>query len=84
MGKYEGRENIKNVYHIFPNPTNDLLYINGLPPQKTNITLYDVLGKKVFSTFTSGEKLYNINVGHLPKGLYIILVGHISQKIVVE
>jgi len=82
--RYEGRENIKNVYHIFPNPTNDLLYINGLPPQKTNITLYDVLGKKVFSTFTSGEKLYNINVGHLPKGLYIILVGHISQKIVVE
>ncbi|MDZ4757628.1 MAG: T9SS type A sorting domain-containing protein [Bacteroidota bacterium] len=77
-------EKIKNVYHIFPNPTNALLYINGLPPQKINITLYDMLGKKVFNTVTNGEKLYSINVEHLPKGLYIILVGNVSQKVVVE
>ncbi|MDZ4758459.1 MAG: T9SS type A sorting domain-containing protein, partial [Bacteroidota bacterium] len=55
--------------------------------QHLSIALYDMLGKKVSAaadTFTKGENIYSINVSHLPKGLYIILVGDVMQKVVVD
>ena len=74
----------KEQYYVYPNPTNDVLYINGLPPTKTNIVLYDMLGKKVYSTSTNGETLYNISIGHLPKSLYILCIEKQKIKIVKE
>jgi hypothetical protein len=37
----------KNI-SVFPNPANDILYINGLS-QNTKVSIYDIFGKMVFS-----------------------------------
>jgi len=81
-----------SVFNIYPNPTKDILYIEGMRGMvggdtnhgQTRIVLHDMLGKKIYDTITNGENVYSINVGGLPKGLYIILVGDVMQKIVVE
>ncbi len=65
---------IENLLHVYPNPTNDQLYVDGLPQVKTSIILYDMLGKKVYSAFTNGETLYNTSIEHLPKGIYILSI----------
>ncbi|MDZ4758875.1 MAG: T9SS type A sorting domain-containing protein, partial [Bacteroidota bacterium] len=86
---------IENNLHIYPNPVRDMLYIEGLwlvgdntnHGQKTNIALYDMHGKKVYAAadaVTNGENNYKINVSSFPKGIYIILVGDVMQKIVIE
>ncbi len=75
---------VPNGIRVYPNPTNDMLNIEGLPSGKTNIAMYDLLGKKVYNTFTNGEALYTISVGHLAKGLYILCVGEEKVKIAVE
>ncbi len=77
-------EHIDNLIRVWPNPTNDVLYIEGLPNNKTNISLYDLLGKQVYNTSTNGEVLYNISIGHLAKGLYILSVGEEKVKLAVE
>ena len=43
-----------------------------------------MLGKKVYNAVTNGEILYNIPVGHLSKGLYILSVGGEKVKVVIE
>jgi len=77
-------EHIDNLMRVWPNPTNDILYIDGLPSIKTNIVLYDMLGRKVYNTITNGEVLYNISIGYLAKGLYILSVGEEKIKLRVE
>ncbi|MDZ4758230.1 MAG: T9SS type A sorting domain-containing protein [Bacteroidota bacterium] len=64
-----------------------IIYINGLPPSKTNVVIYDMLGKKVSAaadTFTNGEALYSLSVCFLPKGLYILSIGNEKVKVIVE
>ncbi|MDZ4758674.1 MAG: T9SS type A sorting domain-containing protein [Bacteroidota bacterium] len=43
-----------------------------------------MLGKKVYNTATNGENRYSINVGGLPKGLYVLSVGSEMIKVVTE
>mgnify|MGYP000538053194 CR=1 FL=1 len=55
--------------------------------QHLSIALYDMLGKKVSTAadaVTNGENIYSINVGVLPKGLYILSVGSEMVKVMIE
>jgi hypothetical protein len=55
---------------IYPNPTNDKLFIQGLS-DATEVSIYNILGKEVIST----KNTSNINVKALPKGVYIIRIS---------
>ena len=77
-------ENVDNVIRVYPNPVSDVLYIEGLPNTRTNIVLYDMLGKQVYSNTTNGEVLYSLSIGHLSKGLYLLSVGNEKIKLVIE
>jgi len=89
-------EQIDNFIHVYPNPVRDVLYIDyppgmvghgSTPLTTTNqvqIVMYDMLGKKVYNTYTNGEGLYSISIGHLAKGLYILCVGGEKIKLAVE
>ncbi|MDG1790729.1 MAG: T9SS type A sorting domain-containing protein [Flavobacteriaceae bacterium] len=55
---------------IYPNPTNDKLFIQGLS-DATEVFIYNILGKEVIST----KNTSNINVKALPKGVYIIRIS---------
>ena len=68
---------------IYPNPTNDVVQLIGLPIEAT-LELHDALGNSIVQI---SQKKYGslnqLNVGHLPAGVYNVLirngktVGHI-------
>ena len=60
----------KNSVNIYPNPTSD--YLNIKTDKKiTEMTVYDISGKKVFSSNSSDRK---IDVSQLAKGTYILTI----------
>jgi surface protein len=63
----------KNVFTIFPNPTADFLSISDIQ-NPTPIRIYNLLGKEVLSSVTSGS----VNVQSLAKGIYVI---HIKEGV---
>ncbi|RTY91342.1 T9SS type A sorting domain-containing protein [Flavobacterium sp. GT3R68] len=58
--------------NIYPNPvSNGTLYIDTNANAEKKVVVYNVLGKQVLSTATSGN---SINVGNLNNGIYIVKV----------
>jgi endonuclease I len=57
---------------LYPNPSSNYIKISGIK-SKTNINIYDVLGKKILSK-TIEESQNNIDVSQLKKGLYFIRI----------
>jgi surface protein len=62
---------------IYPNPTNDKLFIQGLS-DATKVSIYNVLGKLVLSQTISKE----IDVNNLQSGIYIIKIADEQKEIV--
>jgi len=62
---------------IYPNPTNDKLFIQGLS-DATKVSIYNVLGKLVLSQTISKE----IDVNNLQSGIYIIKITDEQKEIV--
>ena len=62
---------------IYPNPVLDKLFIQGLL-NPTKISVYNILGKSVFSKTTSSE----INVDNLQSGIYILKIVDNQKEIV--
>lgn len=60
---------------LYPNPTNGLVHISGLPI--TNYTVYNTLGEKVKSkTFDNSQNHIEENMSQLKTGIYWIKVGN--------
>ena len=58
----------KSLFTIYPNPTTDVLFING-NTNPTGISVYNVLGKEVISQTSN-----TVDVRKLPKGFYFIKI----------
>ncbi|MDO4729162.1 MAG: T9SS type A sorting domain-containing protein [Bacteroidota bacterium] len=72
-----------NTINIFPNPVNDLLYIeSSIPIQKA--TLYDFLGRMILEE----ENTNTLSVRHLTAGNYLLKIwtnkGFYTQKIRIQ
>ncbi len=61
------------LIQLYPNPIKDLLYLEQLPPLPHTISIYDVLGRKVFSSENT-EQQYRINMQHYASGTYIVQI----------
>ena len=74
-------EMLDNSLKIFPNPTEDILFIKG-NKNLMSVSIYNMLGKEVLSKMNTN----NIDVKVLPKGVYIIKisddVGQINRKFI--
>ena len=68
-----------NQISIFPNPTTNTLFINGLP-KNSNIKIFDVLGKEVLNFETTNNQ---INISNLQSGIYILKIEN-ENKIVTK
>ncbi|MCB9045919.1 MAG: T9SS type A sorting domain-containing protein [Chitinophagales bacterium] len=64
--------------HVYPNPANDILYISGHTPG-TTITLYDVIGKKLYQGVSTTTK-ESIHINNFLAGTYIIQLTDKSGK----
>jgi hypothetical protein len=59
--------------NFYPNPvTNGKIYIVSKSSEDKDVTIYDVLGKKVFQATASNKEL---NISLLSSGLYIIKIN---------
>ena len=64
------QENAIEGLTFYPNPVSTgKIYITSKLSEDKEITIYDVLGKKVLQTILSGREL---NIGNLSPGVYII------------
>jgi len=74
-------EILENSLKIFPNPTDNTLFIKG-DQNLMKVSVYNMLGKEVLSKMNTN----NIDVNVLPKGVYIIKisddVGQINRKFI--
>ncbi len=59
----------QNQVKIFPNPVNNLLYIQGVK-SKTEARFYDISGKMVLSILISNKNFGTIDCSLLPAGVY--------------
>ena len=67
--------------NLYPNPTNNIINIEGLNKNENNpIQVFDVQGKLVI-TKTISEK-GKIDLSELNKGVYVIKIGEVAQRIV--
>ncbi|MDZ4757056.1 MAG: T9SS type A sorting domain-containing protein [Bacteroidota bacterium] len=73
-----------DVIQIYPNPTHDLLYIKGF---KGICSIYNVVGKEVFTGYIQEQINVQINVQNLNTGLYVIKLNNngneITRKIII-
>jgi hypothetical protein len=70
-----------NTLLVYPNPTNNIINIEGLNINENNlIQIFDVQGKLVI-TKTINEK-GTIDLSELNKGVYVIKIGEVAQRIV--
>ena len=76
-----GINDIKNSnIKIYPNPTNNIINIEGLTKNENNtIQIFDVQGKLVI-TKTINEK-GTIDLSELNKGVFVIKIGEVAQRI---
>ena len=76
----EGIDNVNvSTCHIYPNPTQDMLIIDGSNADKALI--FDLNGRLLLTTPLYGEKA-TINVTALPQGDYILLLSTQTFKFI--
>ncbi len=71
------KENKKvlNAFSLYPNPAHDQLSLNMSDASNSikNVFVYDILGNQVMQLSAASKVDFNrINVGHLPKGVYLV------------
>lgn len=74
-------DNNSNSITIFPNPTRDVLFVNGLNPNDV-VRLFDLQGKLILTSVTSIDGKSQISVSQLPNGVYLLQVGVEIMKFV--
>jgi len=82
-------ENSIGNIHIYPNPTTGELIIDNGQLTITSVEVYDVIGKKVFTSPVSQMSTETVhNISHLQKGLYFVKIsteaGEVVRKILKE
>ncbi len=78
----QNQGNISNV-KVYPNPANNQFNVNVnlSSSEKTNISLYNIMGQVVLTKnydFNVGDNLVNIPVDQLANGIYTVLVSSTS------
>jgi Secretion system C-terminal sorting domain len=74
-------ENRILIYKVFPNPTKDFFTISNLE-HKSEIRLYNSLGKEFSINPIHSSNEVKINVSHLPDGIYFLKINNETHKII--
>ena len=72
--------------NVYPNPANayTVLEVQGLK-EETSVYLFDIQGRKVREYIMNiGQETLRIDLGDLPKGVYTIMLGDVTKKLIVE
>lgn len=68
--------NNKKILAFYPNPTKDIVNIEGLKPDDVgSINIYDQIGRKIAEPFTTSNNKTSIGTCNLPSGIYHVMVN---------
>ncbi|WP_111683014.1 PQQ-dependent sugar dehydrogenase [Winogradskyella tangerina] len=70
-------ENALNTINIYPNPAKDILYLDfsgSGSAVSTEISIFDIQGKKVRSLTSTNETVQNIAISDLKSGFYLLKI----------
>jgi len=71
---------VKSSLEIFPNPATSDIQIQFESIQKTDIRLVNLTGQTVFVASINSD-FHQIDIAHLPEGVYFLKVGEEVKKI---
>ena len=74
-------DNNSNSIVIFPNPTQEVLFINGLE-SNDKVRLFDLQGKLILTSVADTDGNLQVSVSQLPDGVYLLQVGVEIMKFV--
>lgn len=66
-----------DAFKIYPNPTNGVLYLNGVPDDVNDGLVYNALGEIVFHF---DIEMTEIDISHLPQGIYHLTATGVEEK----
>ncbi|GHC45663.1 choice-of-anchor B family protein [Ulvibacter litoralis] len=76
---------LENSLAIFPNPASDVLTIESKDHTITDIAIFDLLGKQLYSESNINSEYTTIDVSSYAKGMYFVTVNNkLTKKIVKE
>ena len=82
-----GENAAEKGFKVYPNPANSVLFVETLRatslPQPTEYRILNPMGQTLLQGAIASER-QQIDVRDLPRGMYFITVGGMTQKIVVE
>jgi hypothetical protein len=79
---YKAEAGTPNEIVLYPNPTTGLIHINH-DEKLSSIQIFDMVGKLVISQKCNGEIETNIDLSHLPNGVYHVkAAGYNAIKVV--
>ncbi len=80
------QEEAAKFIFVFPNPATDVVNITLVPNLNAeSLQVIDVTGITVFSIPVSpSESEYQINISNYAKGIYLIRLGNVTQKLLVK
>jgi len=73
---------ITNQFTVYPNPSNDVIYIKSNSADEVHITIYDVLGSEVKSCLYSDFNLIEISLSDLEKGVYQLKIEQGNSTVI--
>jgi len=81
-----GEVGISGLILIYPNPTKRELQVTSYELQVTGVEIVDLMGRKVLSQKAEGRKQNELDISHLPTGMYFVQIitdsGVITKKII--
>jgi hypothetical protein len=62
------------LFRIFPNPTTGIIYLEMEEPGVCSVTVFNLMGEKIFEEEFSGVLRHQFNLSAYPAGIYLIRV----------
>ena len=75
MNKKAVQQNGETQLNVYPNPTDDILYVELSGAEIKSVGLYDLQGRVVMGVFNTPQPgIAAINVRNVPAGVYVLRV----------
>ncbi len=69
---------------IFPNPASEKFVINSNSVPLEAVSVYDILGKKLFNTSEVNSETITVDISGYNKGIYFVLVNNSLVKKIIK
>lgn len=81
-----GENRLNSKINVYPNPTKEQLFIKYDGHETLQVQLYNLVGQSVIAEQQQNGNQFQLSVGHLPKGVYLLEIivrkQRISRKII--